>query len=96
LQKILIKNTSIMSGSEIFVILLAVLLLFGSKKIPDAARTIGKGYRELRKATDDIKKEIMDGTSDIREDLTKEVNSLSDIKEIKELNEFIDDFKKVI
>jgi len=96
LQKILIKNTSIMSGSEIFVILLAVLLLFGSKKIPDAARTIGKGYRELRKATDDIKKEIMDGTSDIREDLTKEVNSLSDIKEIKELNELKDDFKKEI
>lgn len=96
MQKILIKNTSIMSGSEIFVILLAVLLLFGSKKIPDAARTIGKGYRELRKATDDIKKEIMDGTSDIREDLTKEVNSLSDIKEIKELNELKDDFKKEI
>jgi len=96
LQKILIKNTSIMSGSEIFVILLAVLLLFGSKKIPDAARTIGKGYRELRKATDDIKKEIMDGTSDIREDLTKEVNSLSDIKEVKELNELKDDFKKEI
>lgn len=96
MQKILIKNTSIMSGSEIFVILLAVLLLFGSKKIPDAARTIGKGYRELRKATDDIKKEIMDGTSDIREDLTKEVNSLSDIKEVKELNELKDDFKKEI
>ena len=42
------------SGPEIVVILLVVLLLFGSKKIPEFARGIGKGMREFRKATDDI------------------------------------------
>jgi len=43
------------SGPEIIVILLVVLLLFGSKKIPEFARGIGKGMREFRKATEDIK-----------------------------------------
>jgi sec-independent protein translocase protein TatA len=57
------------SGPEIFVILLVVLLLFGSKKIPEFARGIGKGMREFRKATDDIKKEIDEDTNDIKKDI---------------------------
>ncbi len=57
------------SGSEIFIILLVVLLLFGSKKIPDVAKGLGKGIREFRRATDEIKKEISDNeiTKDIKE-----------------------------
>lgn len=46
--------------SEILVIVLAILLLFGSKKIPEVARTIGRGYREFQKATDEIKRELSD------------------------------------
>ena len=57
------------SGPEIFVILLVVLLLFGSKKIPEFAKGIGKGMREFRKATDDIKKEINEDTNDIKDDI---------------------------
>ena len=45
------------------------LLLFGSKKIPEFARGIGKGMREFRKATDDIKKEINEDTNDIKKDI---------------------------
>lgn len=57
------------SGSEIFIILLVVLLLFGSKKIPEVAKGLGKGIREFRRATDEIKKEINDNeiTKDIKE-----------------------------
>lgn len=47
-------------GSEVIFILLAVLLLFGSKKIPEVARAMGKGIREFQKATDDIKRELSD------------------------------------
>ena len=48
------------SGAEIFVIMVFVLLLFGSKKIPEVARGLGKGIKEFKKATEDIKKEITD------------------------------------
>ncbi len=57
------------SWHEIFILLLAVLLLFGSKKIPELARGLGKGMREFRKATEDIKKEINEGSKDIRKDI---------------------------
>lgn len=43
---------------EIMVIMVAILLLFGSKKIPDVARSLGKGINELKKAADDIKKDL--------------------------------------
>ncbi|MDF1546542.1 MAG: twin-arginine translocase TatA/TatE family subunit [Bacteroidales bacterium] len=57
------------SGSEIFIVLLVVLLLFGSKKIPEVAKGLGKGIREFRRATDEIKKEITDTeiSKDIKE-----------------------------
>ena len=49
---------------EIFVILLIVLILFGSKKIPELARGIGKGIREVKDATNDIKREIAKGAEE--------------------------------
>ena len=51
-------------GGEIFVILLIVLILFGSKKIPELARGIGKGIREVKDATNDIKREIAKGAEE--------------------------------
>lgn len=73
------------NGSEIFLVVLVFLLLFGAKAIPDLARTLGKGMREFRKATEDIKREISESTSDIKKDIneiatnvTKETNSLKD------------------
>lgn len=46
------------SGGEIMVIVLAVFILFGPKKIPELARTIGKGVYDLKKAANDIRREI--------------------------------------
>jgi sec-independent protein translocase protein TatB len=43
---------------EILIILVLALLLLGPKKLPEAAKTIGKGLREFRKATDDLKGQI--------------------------------------
>jgi len=43
---------------EMMVIMLVVLLLFGSKRLPDLARGLGKSMREIKKAADDVKKEI--------------------------------------
>ncbi len=44
--------------TEVILIFLVVLLLFGSKKIPEVARALGKGVREFQKATAEIKREI--------------------------------------
>ncbi len=52
--------------SELLVIVLVVLLLFGSKRLPELARGIGKGMREFRKAAEDVKREI-DISDDIRD-----------------------------
>ncbi len=69
------------SGQEIFIILLIVLLLFGANKIPEIAKGLGKGMREFKKATDDIKKEINDHTGDLKKDF-KDIND--EIKSTKE------------
>ena len=57
-----------LGGGEIMVVLLFVLLLFGSDKIPEAARLLGKGLREFRRATDEIKKEINNEAGNITDD----------------------------
>ncbi|MFO7658049.1 MAG: twin-arginine translocase TatA/TatE family subunit [Bacteroidales bacterium] len=57
------------SGQEILVIFVAVLLLFGSKKIPEFAKGLGKGLREFKKATEDIKREINENSKDINNDI---------------------------
>jgi sec-independent protein translocase protein TatA len=45
-------------GGEFILIILVVLMLFGSDKVPEIARTLGKMFRQLKYATDDIKNEI--------------------------------------
>ena len=45
---------------EILVVLLIVLLLFGAKRLPDLARSLGQGIREFRKSV----KEISEDTGD--------------------------------
>jgi len=57
------------SGQEIFIVFVVVLLLFGAKKIPEIARGLGKGMREFRKATEDIKREINEQSEDISNDI---------------------------
>lgn len=45
---------------ELILIVLFVLIFFGSKSIPDFARTLGRGMREFRNASDAVKREIAD------------------------------------
>ena len=58
-----------------------VLLLFGSKNIPDIARNLGKGIREIKNVTGEIQNEIRKGMSeetkqvqDIADDIKKDVD----------------------
>jgi sec-independent protein translocase protein TatA len=45
-------------GMEIVLILGAILILFGSKKIPEFAKGLGQGIREFKKATREVTDEI--------------------------------------
>jgi sec-independent protein translocase protein TatA len=47
-----------MGGGEVMLIMLAVLLLFGGKKLPELARGLGKGIREFKDASEGVKREI--------------------------------------
>ena len=64
-------------GAEIFIIALIVVMLFGADKIPELARGLGKGMRQLRDATDDLKREINDSSGDVVSDFKREI---SDVK----------------
>ena len=47
-----------LGGWEILLILLVLLIFFGARKIPELARGLGKGIREFKDATKEIKDEI--------------------------------------
>lgn len=53
-----------LGSTEVLVILLIVLLLFGGKKIPELMRGLGSGIREFNNAKNNISNEIREGMRD--------------------------------
>lgn len=76
------------SGAEIAFILFIVLMVFGADKLPDIARGLGKGIRQIKDATNDIKSEIAKSAEKqgLDVDITKEVR-----KEIDSIKEDVDE-----
>lgn len=60
---------------ELIVILLVILLLFGSKRLPELARGLGKGIREFKKATSELKDEL--DLSDLDKDIKNDINKIN-------------------
>lgn len=56
----------VLGTNEIIIILIIVLLLFGGRKIPELMRGLGKGVREFNDAKSNVKKEIEESTSEVR------------------------------
>ena len=52
---------SLPAGSELILILIVVLMLFGGKKIPELMKGVGKGIREFNDAKEKVKKDIEEG-----------------------------------
>ena len=69
------------SGAELVFVFFVILLVFGADKVPDIARTLAKGMRQLRKATQDIKSEIEKSAEKQGLD-TKQIKQ--DLKEVKD------------
>ena len=57
-MNLLIASILNLAGPDLIVILLIVLLLFGSKKLPELARGIGRAVKEFSSARDEIVKEL--------------------------------------
>lgn len=81
------------SGAEIFVVLILVVMLFGADKLPEIARGLGKGLRQVKDATNDIKREIKRSAEkhDIDIDVAANVRN-----EINEINKTVSDFSKPV
>ena len=55
---------------ELLIILVIALIVFGPRKLPDLAKSLGKGMAEFRKASDELKSSI---ETDLKVDLNEEV-----------------------
>jgi sec-independent protein translocase protein TatA len=66
-----------LGGGEIMLVLIVIVMFFGSSKIPELARGLGKGIREFKDATNGIQRDIQNSVTVVKEE----------VKEIKEVKE---------
>jgi len=84
------------SGGEIFVILLVVVMVFGADKLPEIARELGKGMRQIKNATNDIKREIHNTASKNDLDIDVAAKVRNEVNRIKDnFDDFSNPIKKV-
>ena len=60
-----------MGAGEIFILIFALLLLFGAKKIPELMRGVGQGIREFKDASTGIKQELEKSVNEDPDKATK-------------------------
>ncbi|MFN5331332.1 MAG: twin-arginine translocase TatA/TatE family subunit [Bacteroidota bacterium] len=53
-----------MGGTSFILIVLVIILLFGAKRIPELMRGVGRGIREFKDATKEIKNDLEEGMKD--------------------------------
>ena len=71
------------SGGEIIIVLLIVLMFFGSESIPKIARTMGRTVRKFKDTTQDIQREISDTAKDSVKEIKGFENEIKDSIENK-------------
>ena len=71
---------------EVVLIMAVVLMLFGSKGLPGIAKNLGKGMREIRTASNEIKRDIQNSALDMRKDLGVE-NPMDDLPKLNKIFE---------
>ena len=65
---------------ELIVIFVVALIVFGPRKLPELGKSLGKGIREFRKATDELKSTWQDQVKDIQaplNDVKKDMHEMS-------------------
>ena len=78
LQSMIIQGFLFIGTTEVMFVLLVVVLVFGADRLPEIARGLGKGMRELKDASNEIKREIKSSSEvidkevdQIKKDITK-------------------------
>ena len=61
-----------LGGGELLVIMLFILIFFGSSKIPDLARGLGRGIREVKDAMQGVQSEIRQGINEVDQEIKVE------------------------
>lgn len=64
-----------LKGQELLIILLIVLLVFGARKLPDLARSLGASAKEFRKGIEDGSEEASDEARDVAPDVAPDVEA---------------------
>lgn len=67
-----------LGGGELFVILVAIMLLFGGKGMPNLMRNLGKGIRQFKDATSGIQQDLHDNVNNIKQDIKKQVTVIEE------------------
>ncbi|THD66334.1 twin-arginine translocase TatA/TatE family subunit [Robertkochia marina] len=83
------------SGGEIVFILFIVVMVFGADKLPEIARGLGKGMRQLKDATNEVKREIQRSAEEhgVDTDFTKDIKeSVDEVKD--DLEQFTGSVKR--
>jgi sec-independent protein translocase protein TatA len=62
---------------ELMFILLAILLLFGGNKLPELSRGLGKGIREFKDASDNVKREIHRNMNEVKQNIEESAQDLN-------------------
>lgn len=57
-----------LGSGEIFLVVMFILIFFGSKKLPELARGLGRGMREMKNAAAEIQREIEIGAAEVQRD----------------------------
>jgi TatA/E family protein of Tat protein translocase len=69
---------------ELVVIFVVALLVFGPKKLPELGKSLGKGLREFKRATDDLKSSWNDQVRDVEQTANEATSDLRETdREIK-------------
>lgn len=75
INKLLFLN---LGSGEVLLVMFFVLLFFGSKNLPQLARGLGRGMREMRDAMNSVQREIEREANKIEEDTKKQVDDIKD------------------
>ena len=97
MQNAMVLFLNDIAGSEIILILVFVLIFFGSKSIPGIARTMGRTMRQIKDASADLQSEIRKSSAEMKKDLNLDgliKDTASDIK--RPMDQYTNDIENAI
>ena len=71
-------------GGEILLILVVVFLIFGPSKLPEMSRKLGKTMNDLKRASNDIRREIQQGANEVTRDFKEAKKTITEEPSVKE------------